>query len=139
MFFPVLLQELIFLGEKIFYKRRADQNIAEINALIDFLVDFSNREKGQEYKESFEGAYCRCGIVIIAKYFKVHLGNLDPYIYYIVKLLDKKLETIYLVGPDRNENSEFMQKIGSEICKRFNLHLSLLCENNIVIDGTQNW
>lgn len=72
LFFPALITELTFLGEKVYFKLRRDPIIKEVAQLIDYLENYANRELGDEKTPLvFEGIYCRCGIMIIAKRFKV--------------------------------------------------------------------
>lgn len=120
LFFPVLVTELTFLGEKVFFKRKDDLIIKEVTNFIEFLKNYANREIGEEkLLKTFEGAYCRSGIMIIARWFKV--GDIKPYIKYAKKLIDKKIEDIYLIGPDYEKNVRFINEISSEIQKCLNL------------------
>ena len=51
LFFPVLVEELTFLGEKVFWNKREAQIVDEVTSLIDFLQDYANREsKGEKLK-----------------------------------------------------------------------------------------
>jgi len=119
LFFPVLVQELTFLGEKVFWKRRDDQIITEVNRLVDFLQNYANRESGEKIlPKNFEGAYCRCGITLIGKYFKREMGGVNRYIHYIEGLVNKKIESIYIVGPASKENVQFITRIVQNIEQR---------------------
>ena len=112
LFFPVLVQELAFLGEKVFWKRRDAQIITEVNCLVNFLQDYANRESGEEeLPKNFEGAYCRCGIVLISKYIKRELWEINRYIHYIEGLVNKKIENIYIIGPASKDNIQFITEI----------------------------
>ena len=122
LFFPVLVQELTFLGEKIFYKPRGEKIITEVTSFINFLQKYAEREIGDETTPTnFEGAYCRCGIVIIAKQLKREIGNIVPYVNYIQKLLANKIENIYLIGSASRENQKFIDQTSEEIYKKFKL------------------
>jgi len=122
LFFPVLVQELTFLGEKVFYKPRSEKFITEVIAFINFLQRYAEREEGEEIiPKTFEGAYCRSGIVIIAKRAKREIGESDPFIKYIQKLVVRKLENIYLIGSASKENRKFIDQIGEEIQRKFRL------------------
>jgi hypothetical protein len=119
-FFPVLVQELTFLGEKVFYKPRDEKIITEVTSFINFLQKYAEREVGDETTpQNFEGAYCRCGIVIIAKSSKRERGDLNPFIGYIQKLVEKKLENIYLIGSASKDNRNFIDQISEEIQRKF--------------------
>lgn len=120
LFYPVLIQELTFFGEKVFYQARADKMIAEIKGFIDFLYNYSNRVVGDdETPTNFEGAYQRCGIVIIAKRIKRESGKVSPYVNYVEKLVKKRLENIYLIGSAVDENRGFIDTVSSEIQTKF--------------------
>lgn len=122
LFFPVLVQELTFLGEKVFYKPKSEKIITEVKEFINFLQNYAEREVGEEeIPKKFEGAYCRCGIAIIAKQLKREIGDLEPFVRYIQKLIEKKLETIYLIGSASKENRSFIDQISEEIQKKFKL------------------
>lgn len=122
LFFPVLVQELTFLGEKVFYKPRSEKIITEVQKLVNFLQKYADREVGEEeIPQNFKGAYCRCGIVIIAKRFKREIGDLGPFVKYIQKLIEMKMENIYLIGPASKGNREFMDQISAEIQEKFEL------------------
>ena len=116
LFFPVLVQELTFLGEKVFWRKREAQIMAEVNHLIDFLQDYANREIGDETTlNNFQGAYCRCGIMLIGKFFKRELGDTQPYTSYIESLANNMIENIYIVGPATPANIAFITTIVQEV------------------------
>lgn len=122
LFFPVLVQELIFLGEKVFYRLRRGEIIKEVNKFINFLQKYAEREEGERIiPKNFEGAYCRCGIVIIATKFKREIGDIKPFIKYIKTLVDKKLESIYLIGPASENNIDFINQISEQMQNKLKL------------------
>jgi len=113
LFFPVLMQELTYLGEKIFGRRRDDLVHTEVNGLIDFLKPISTRRIGDENDLEFDGTYCRFGIVLVGRPSKL-LNSIEPYVNYIrCQLVAKQAETIYIVA--RAENRKRIE----EICVRF--------------------
>ena len=119
LFFPVLVQELTFLGEKVFWKRRSDEITKEVNCLVDFLQDYANRELGEEeLPKNFEGAYCRCGITLISKFIKRELWEINRYIHYIEGLVKKKIENVYIIGPASKDNIQFITDIVRSIEQR---------------------
>ena len=119
LFFPVLVQELAFLGEKVFWRRRDAQIIIEVNYLVDLLQNYANREIGEEdLPNIFEGAYCRCSIMLISKYFKRELGKIDPYIRHIERLANRKIDNIYIIGPASKDNIQFITEIVGDIEQR---------------------
>lgn len=114
LFFPILVQELTFLGEKVFLKKREDRIIVEVTKFIEYLNDYANRELGEDV-QPFLGAYCRCAIMIIAKKLKREMGNIRPYVNYISELVHNKMESIYLIGASTKDNVMFMDKIINDI------------------------
>lgn len=119
-FYSVLVQELNFLGQKVFSQPRNRKIIEEVTHFINFLEDYSNREVGDEdVRKEFSGKYCRCGIVIIAKSFKIRIGKTDPYVQHIESLVDSKLENIYLLGSAKEENKAFIEDIALEVQKKY--------------------
>lgn len=114
LFYPVLLQELDFLGNKVFGKRQDDKIITEVNSLVDFLEPIATRHVGQETDLNFERNYCRFAIVIVGKPKNMNPTG-DIYIEFIrMHILPKKVETLYLLGLWENK------PILDIICDSFN-------------------
>ncbi len=121
LFFPILVQELTFFGEKIFYKLKTSDIIEEISAFIDFLKNYAEREIGERrVKKNFTGNYCRCGIVIIGEKFKI--GLCEPYVSYIKNVINDKIENIYLIGPATKENINFIKNIIEEVQSKLDVY-----------------
>jgi hypothetical protein len=121
LFFPILVQELTFFGEKIFYKLKTNEIIKELSAFIDFLKNYAEREIGERrLKKNFTGVYCRCGIVIIGE--KVKIGLCEPYVSYIEKVINDKIENIYLIGPATKENINFIKNIIEEVQSKLDVY-----------------
>ena len=97
-FYPVFLQELDFLGQKVFGARKDDRIITEVNSLIGFLEPIALRKIGDEGNLDFKQQYCRFAIVIVGRSYKLTpLGNV--YVDYIRKtLVPDKIETVYVLG-----------------------------------------
>jgi hypothetical protein len=113
LFFPLLLQELEYLGDKVFGRRREDLIAKELYDVVGFLRPVSQRTVGDQSDLDFDGSYCRFAVVIIGKPSKL-LFSIDPYVTFIrKKLVPKGVDTIYLLA--RSENKE---KIDS-ICVEF--------------------
>lgn len=122
LFYPVLIQELNFLGEKVFFKQRSENIEKDVKAFVDFLENYANRDVGEEkIPKNYEGTFCRCGIVIIARSLKLAIGDTKPFTTYIKKLIDNKLENIYLIGSANKSNMEFIDQIATEAQENFNL------------------
>jgi hypothetical protein len=112
-FFPVLLQELDFLGGKVFGRRQDDRIIIEVNNLVEFLEKFAGRRVGEESDLNFEQEYCRFAIVIVGKAFKLSPEG-EVYVKYIRKyLVPKKIETIYILGQRK------VRPIMEAVCETF--------------------
>ncbi len=82
LFFPVLVQELEHLGEKVYFKPKREAIIDEVNRFVGFLEEYADRKTGDTTTPTnFGGAYLRCGIVIIAKKYKREvIGDIEPYL-----------------------------------------------------------
>jgi len=106
-FYPVLLRELNYLGEKVFGNRKDDQIITEVNELIDFLSRISDRLVGDEKTElRFNKEYCRFCVVIVGSSYKIQNSGFNPYVDFIRKeLMPSGTETIYLIGPDKHKET----------------------------------
>jgi hypothetical protein len=121
LFFPILVQELTFFGEKIIYKPKTSNIMKEISAFIDFLKKYAERNIGEErLPQNFTGVYCRCGIVIIGQ--KAKIGLSEPYVNYIKKILNDKIENIYIIGTADKENINFIDKITEEIQNKLDVY-----------------
>lgn len=104
LFFPLFVQELHFLGEKVFGRRREDLVRKEVNGLISFLKPIARRKIGDEGDLTYPGHYCRFGLVIIGKPIKL-LSSIEPYVSYIRReLVRKDADTIYLLARAENKS-----------------------------------
>ncbi|MDH5505760.1 MAG: hypothetical protein OEZ02_00885 [Anaerolineae bacterium] len=103
LYFPILIQELTFLGYKFFGALKNQFIISEVNSLIDHLDKVSTREIGDEAVPlNFIQNYCKCGIAIIGRYQVINKG-INPYIEYLRSLMThEKLETVYILANYRN-------------------------------------
>lgn len=108
-FYPILVQELTFLGEKVFtQKRDANKIYDEVKQLIIYLNKYANRRLNEDSINDFNGYYCKFAIRIIGKQYKVtNLGE-QTYIKNIEKINNDN-ETIYLIG--NAENKAFMKSV----------------------------
>lgn len=127
LYFPILIQELEYLGEKVFGKRKDTSIVAEVNKLIEILKDFSDRKIGQDDGDlNLIGSYCRFGIVIIGKPSKLE-WSINPYVNYIRKNLESKnVETIYMLS--RFEN---MQKV-DDVAACFSVNYNVVKSKKIM-------
>lgn len=114
LFYPVLLEELEFLGGKVFGDRKDDKIITEVDGLVEFLEGVSERKVGDDATDlNHKRDYCRFTIMIIGKKFKL-AESIKPYVKFIRdKLHVDGIETIYILG--RVENKEYVSKICEEV------------------------
>jgi hypothetical protein len=97
-FYPVLVQELTFLGEKVFSKNRESQIIySEVKDLVEYLYAYAHRKLREETISDFNGAYCKFAIRIIGKRFKVSALGEETYTKNLKKICSDN-ETIYIIG-----------------------------------------
>ncbi len=117
LFFPVLVQELEFLGERVFGRRRDDRIIKEVDSLIQFLRPIATRQMGDHGDLDHDGEYCRFALVIVGKPSKL-LTSIEPYVGFVKNVLSKKnVETIYVLG--RLENKPKLDEICARIEDRY--------------------
>lgn len=136
-FYPILVQELTFLGEKVFNRKR-DANVIyeEVKQLIYYLNNYANRKFKEDIINDFTGSYCKFAIRIIGKQYKVSAQGEKVYINNISKI-NSGNETLYLIG--NIENKKFIKNIFNK-CKD-KIDYSILTEESysaIIKDGEGN-
>jgi len=125
-FFPILIQELSFLGNKVFLSKPTAEVIQEVKRLIDFLEKFSEREVGDDkFPEVFSGEYTRCAIKIVAKRVTIEIGDIASQKERINNAIKKGFENIYMIGSDSDKNRKFMDEVFEVVCKE-NQQIKLL-------------
>lgn len=125
-FYPILVQELTFLGEKVFNRKRDKSTIyQEVRQLVYYLNNYANRKFREDVINDFTGAYCKFAIRIIGKQYKVSAMGEKGYINNIRKI-DTRNETLYLVGNIENKN--FIKTV-FEKCKDL-INYSILTEES---------
>lgn len=113
-FYPVLAQELTFLGEKVFAKKRDSQKIhQEVRDLVNFLYRYAHRKLSEDNVSDFSGEYCQFAIRIIGRSIVINTGGEKVYTNHLKKISDK-VETLYLIG--NKEHKSFMKQV-FEKCK----------------------
>jgi hypothetical protein len=123
-FYPVLVQELTFLGEKVFAKKRESQKIyQEVTDVVNFLYRYANRKLREDNINDFTGDYCKFGIRIIGRSLVINRDGERVYANHLRKISTNN-ETLYLIG--NKEHKEFMNKVFNS-CKS-EIKYSLLSE-----------
>lgn len=99
LFFPVFVQELVFLGEKVASGGARKAVEEEVSGLLRFLTARANRVIGDETKQMYyEGNFCKCGLVIVAKAEKLAEQGIWPYVRRIVEYSNDGFEDVYVIG-----------------------------------------
>lgn len=122
LFFPVLIQELTYLGNKAILSdnARKEDIIKEVKSLIAFLKDFSEREVGDNVQDTFNGELTRCSIKIVASRQSREKNNIIPQKERICRAVNGGCENIYIIGSAQKENKKFMDNVVSEILREKN-------------------
>lgn len=131
LFFPIYINELNFLGEKIFGTSVDKKSIyTQVNNLAGFLNNYSNRRLSQDIISEFTGSHCKFAIRIVGKQYKVDREGSRIYVNNICKL-QNTVESIYLLGDLRNRSfidsvvDECLQTIPYRIYNRKNYRARL--------------
>lgn len=133
-FFPVFIQELQYLGDKVFGKFKKASVEADVTKFTNFLEKLTKRQVGSEETDlNFEGNYCRLAVMIVGRRMTVAKGSFDPYIKYINKLHRDGIETIYMVAPDYNK--PFCEGLCKDIDKQFCVMRTEDFTGRVNIDG----
>jgi hypothetical protein len=106
LFYQILLQELEFLGDKVFLgtKHKNAKIIAEVTKAIEFLERLATRNTGEDIPLDFNGEYCCFAMMIAGKKPKMTASG-EVYVNRIRKhLMPNDIDTIYLVGEWPNKD-----------------------------------
>jgi len=123
LFYAIYLQELNFLGNKVFGGRKDAVIVKEVDDLIEFLKNFVDREVGTEGTDlDFFGAYCRFAVVIVGKAPKLLRESIKPYVNFIAgTLMPAGVETVYLVAPAKN--APYVRQVAEAVSPNFEPYL----------------
>lgn len=114
LFYSVFVQEMVFLGNKAYFKRKPVGINNEIKEFVDFLEAFAERARGEmDVEKTFVGANIKMGFVLVALKEKRELGVAGNYVYYVKNLLQNGIESFYLLG--RGFNTDFTARVASVI------------------------
>lgn len=116
--FPIFLQEMVFLGRRVFASPKNNKVQEEVAHLIHSLFEHSNRVQGRNMeKNRFIGRFSKFAFMIIGKNAKVQAGKLHAYKNYLRELMTAGIESIYLVGRERIQ--DFINQVSpDELLKR---------------------
>jgi hypothetical protein len=115
-FFPILIQELTYLGSKVFLSKPSSEVVVEVKSLVEFLEKFSEREVGDiTTADTFVGKYMRCAIRIVASRAIRERGDITSHKERINCCVRGKFENIYIIGSGVKENKKFMDEV-AEAC-----------------------
>lgn len=118
LFFPILIQELVFLGNTIYLETPNAEITTEVKSLVDFLEKFSKREVGDDTaKETFTGKYIRCAIRIMASRFVVEGHKVEGRKQRIVTWIKAGYPNIYILGANKEQTRDFMDSVITAVRK----------------------
>jgi hypothetical protein len=116
-FYPVFLQELDYLGEKVFGRRQDHKIVQEVNGIIAHLKKVAQRKIGEEGDLKFVGHYCRAAIVIVGKSWNLSPGG-EAYVNFVRgQLIPERIETLYMHG--RHENKDVIDSACAALSDNF--------------------
>lgn len=103
-FLPIFLQELIYVGEKVFGKKRDEIIVHEVDGALQFLEIHASRCVGEKIdRPYFNGKTCRFAIMIVGVLPMIYEQRYDVYLKHIREsLIPCEVETIYIIGPSAN-------------------------------------
>jgi hypothetical protein len=113
LFFPVFVQELVFMGQKVALGGGRKAVEQEVRQLLTFLRSRADRVLGDDtVPMRYEGQYCKCGLVIVAKAEKLAQEGPEPYVRRVVQYADQGFENVYVIG--NAETADSIDAIVSE-------------------------
>ena len=100
LFYNVFVQEMVFLGNKVYFKKKPTGINNEVKKFIDFLENFAQRGRGEtEIEKTFLGTNIKMAFVLVAEREKRELRLSSNFLYYIKnQLLPRGIESIYALG-----------------------------------------
>lgn len=108
---PVLIQELTYLGSKVYLSVPQQEVLEEVERLIQFLERWSEREIGQSTQEEFTGKYTKCSIKIVASFFSRIMEKLDRQRSRINGAFNAGCENVYVIGNGEKDSRKFIDKV----------------------------
>jgi len=111
LYFPILIQELTYLGNKVYLSTPKQKVLGEVEKLIQFLEKWSEREVGQLTQEEFTGKYTKCSIKIVASIYSRNLDKIDNQKKRITKAFTGGCENVYIIGNAERKSKKFINKV----------------------------
>lgn len=137
-FNPIFLQEILYLGEKVFGKKKEDSIYKEVDGALDFLEMYASRKIGEKVDQPyFDGSTCKFAIMIVGLKKNVELDNHEIYLDHINNhLIPFGVETIYIIGSITN--TSFIREIAEQVEGTFKLIFSSDYECSILDQNGEN-
>lgn len=120
-FIPIYLQEILYLGEKVYGKKREDSIYQEVDGALDFLEMYASKKIGEKIDQPyFDGNTCKFAIMIVGRKENVQQDNHELYLDHINNhLMPFGVETIYLIGSKGNKS--FIHEIAHHVKDNFEM------------------
>lgn len=116
LFFSVFIQEMIFLGNKVLFRKSAKGIHEEVSKFTEFLFDFANRVRDDHAVElDFRSQNIKVSFVLVAQREKRIADATYDYVHRVKDLLPHDTESFYFMG--WGENIDFVRKVVNEICR----------------------
>lgn len=131
-YFPVFIQELNFLGKKVFLEDNSREVTEEINQLIDFLETRANREVGELVPETFAGKFTKCSIKVVASKTSRLFNQVDEQKERILKAIKNGCENIYIMGDAEDESRNFVDRVIKDLIMD---KIKISIEKRVVFDS----
>lgn len=114
LFYSVFVQEMIFLGNKAYFKKKPERINKEVDEFVSFLETFAERTKGdQDVEKTFSNVNIKMAFILVALKEKRELGMSENYVHYIENLLQNGIESYYLLG--RGHNIKFIDEVADAV------------------------
>lgn len=108
----ILIKELTFLGHKTLMDSKNADVILEVKGLIEFLLNFANREVGDaSVPDTFVGKFSRYSIKIVSTSMVRYLEKVEIPIKRINEAFKSGVENVYVVGPYNEGGRIFIDKV----------------------------
>lgn len=97
LFTRILLIELDSFAKKIFGMAHKPFMAGEVEGLVNFLYRIATKQIGQEVPLDCIYAYIKIGVVLVADTSKILSGGIERYVKVVNHLLNKKINTVYII------------------------------------------